>query len=170
MTDPTVVTLPDAEACALAAAERIIEILDVAIDDRGEAHWVTTGGSSPAGIYRNLASPALRNELDWRKVRLWFTDERFVPLENPLSNAKVAFDLLLDSGAFGGLSGPASPESTSRSVASRVSRSASTTCTRSRSPRPSARGATARGAQPATRQRSGRTAPRRTMPGSLRST
>jgi 6-phosphogluconolactonase len=105
MIEPTVVTLGDPDACALAAAERIIEILDVAIDDRGEAHWVTTGGSTPAAIYRHLASGSLRGELDWRKVRLWFTDERFVPLDHPLSNAKIAFDILLDAGAFGGYSG-----------------------------------------------------------------
>src|SRR4051812_32846269 len=56
MTEPTVVTLADPEACALAAAERIVEILDVVIDDRGEAHWVTTGGSAPAKIYHHLAT------------------------------------------------------------------------------------------------------------------
>jgi hypothetical protein len=108
MSEPTVVTLPDPAACALAAAERIIEILDVAIDDRGEAHWVTTGGSAPGAIYEHLASEPLRGELDWRKVRLWFTDERFVPLDHNLSNAKIAFDRLLDAGAFGGMSGRAS--------------------------------------------------------------
>ena len=96
MSEPTVVTLADPDACSLAAAERIVEILDVAIDDRGEAHWVTTGGSTPAAIYRHLASEPLRDELDWRKVRLWWTDERFVPLDHPLSNAKIAFDMLLD--------------------------------------------------------------------------
>jgi 6-phosphogluconolactonase/glucosamine-6-phosphate isomerase/deaminase len=105
MSEPTVVTLADPAACALAAAERIIEILDVAIDDRGEAHWVTTGGSAPGAIYEHLASEPLRDELDWRKVRLWFTDERFVPLDHNLSNAKIAFDRLLDAGAFGGMSG-----------------------------------------------------------------
>ena len=105
MTEPTVVTLADPEACAVAAAERIVEILGGAIDDRGEAHWVTTGGSAPASIYRQLADDPLRGELDWRKVRLWFTDERFVPLDHPLSNAKIAFDILLDAGAFGGQSG-----------------------------------------------------------------
>jgi len=105
MSEPTIVTLADPAACALAAAERIVEILDVAIDDRGEAHWVTTGGSAPGAIYDHLASKALRDELDWRKVRLWFTDERFVPLDHNLSNAKIAFDRLLDAGAFGGMSG-----------------------------------------------------------------
>lgn len=96
MTEPTIVTLADEDACALAAAERIIEILDVAIDDHGEAHWVTTGGSAPAAIYRHLAQTALRDELDWRKVHLWFTDDRFVPPDHPLSNAKIANDILLN--------------------------------------------------------------------------
>ena len=104
MDEPTIVTLADPDACALAAAERIIEILDVAIDDRGEAHWATTGGSAPGGIYRQLAG-SLRDEIDWRKVRLWWTDERFVPYDHPLSNAKLAFDLLLDASAFSGESG-----------------------------------------------------------------
>jgi 6-phosphogluconolactonase len=95
MTEPTIVTLADDDACALAAAERIIEILDVAIDDHGEAHWVTTGGSTPAAIYRHLAETSLRDELDWRKVHLWFTDDRFVPPDHPLSNAKIADEILL---------------------------------------------------------------------------
>jgi 6-phosphogluconolactonase len=105
MTEPTVVTLADAEACSIAAAERIVEILDVAIDDRGEAHWATTGGSTPGAIYRHLALGPLRGELDWRKVQLWWTDERFVPIDHPQSNAKIAFDLLLDTEAFSGESG-----------------------------------------------------------------
>ena len=104
MDEPTIVTLADPDACSVAAAERIVEILDVAIDDHGEAHWATTGGSAPAGIYRYLAE-SLRDEIDWRKVRLWWTDERFVPFDHPLSNAKIAFDLLLDASAFSGESG-----------------------------------------------------------------
>jgi 6-phosphogluconolactonase len=103
--EPTVVTLADPDACALAAAERIVEVLDVAIDTNGEAHWVTTGGSSAAPIYRHLAHGSLRGELDWRKVSLWFTDERFVPIDHPKSNAKVALDDLVDASAFSGESG-----------------------------------------------------------------
>ena len=38
MSRPTVVTLPDRPR-APRGGGRIIEILDVAIDDRGEAHW-----------------------------------------------------------------------------------------------------------------------------------
>ena len=98
MTEPTIVTLADADACALAAAERIVETLAVAIDDHGEAHWVTTGGSNPAAIYTHLVTPALRDELDWRKVHLWLTDERFVPPDHALSNGKIVADVLLSLG------------------------------------------------------------------------
>lgn len=95
MTEPTIVTLADPEACAAAAAERIVEILDVAIDANGEAHWVTTGGSAPATIYRHLAHGELRTAIDWRRVQLWWTDERLVPADHPYSNAKMAEDILL---------------------------------------------------------------------------
>ncbi|MBA2719865.1 MAG: 6-phosphogluconolactonase [Chloroflexi bacterium] len=105
MTEPTIVVLADPEACALAAAERIVEILDVAIDDHAEAHWVTTGGSAPAAIYHHLATSPLREELDWRKVQLWWTDERFVPTDHPLSNAKIANDILLNVAHRSGQSG-----------------------------------------------------------------
>ena len=105
MTEPTVVTLADPDACSLAAAERIVEILDVAIDDHGEAHWATTGGSTPGAIYKQLALGPLRAEIDWRRIHLWWTDERFVPVDHPQSNAKIAFDLLLDTEAFSGESG-----------------------------------------------------------------
>jgi 6-phosphogluconolactonase len=94
MSEPTIVTLADADACSEAAAERIVELLDVAIDDRGEAHWVTTGGSAPAAIYQHLVGTALRDEIDWRRVHVWWTDERFVPPDHPLSNAKIADDIL----------------------------------------------------------------------------
>jgi 6-phosphogluconolactonase/glucosamine-6-phosphate isomerase/deaminase len=108
MSEPTIVTLADPDACSLAAAERIVEILDVAIDDRGEAHWATTGGSTPAGIYQHLVSPALRTELDWRRVNLWWTDERLVPPDHRLSNAKIAYDVLFNAAALSGESGTGS--------------------------------------------------------------
>lgn len=105
MTEPTVVTLADPEACSLAAAERIVEILDVAIDARGEAHWATTGGSTPGAIYQHLVLEPLRDEIDWRKVHLWFTDERFVAADHPQSNAKIAHSILLNTAQRSGQSG-----------------------------------------------------------------
>ena len=56
-----------------------------AIAEHGRAHFVTTGGSTPVGIYR-LLSERLRGALDWRRVHFWWGDDRFVPRDHPLSN------------------------------------------------------------------------------------
>jgi 6-phosphogluconolactonase len=97
--------LPDAEACATAAAELIAQILVDAAAARGVAHWATTGGSTPAAIYRHLALPPLRDGVPWDRVHLWWGDERFVPPDHPLSNVHIATSDLLEIGALSGESG-----------------------------------------------------------------
>jgi 6-phosphogluconolactonase len=101
----TVVVLADPEACATAAAERIAASLVAAAGARGAAHWATTGGSTPAPIYRHLASPPLRDAVPWDLVQLWWGDERFVPADHPLSNADIAASDLLEVAALSGTSG-----------------------------------------------------------------
>jgi 6-phosphogluconolactonase len=105
VTAATIVIQPDPDACSLAAAERVVDALDVAIETRGVAHWATTGGSAPGGIYARLRVAPLRDAIDWHRVHLWWTDERFVPHDHRLSNAKIALDLLLEAGAYSGESG-----------------------------------------------------------------
>jgi 6-phosphogluconolactonase len=103
--EPEVVILPDPEACAQMAAERIAATLADAVGARGVAHWATTGGSTPTGIYRHLANPPLRDAVPWDAVELWWGDDRFVPRDHPFSNVKVADDVLLEIGAHSGQSG-----------------------------------------------------------------
>jgi 6-phosphogluconolactonase len=103
--EPEIVVLPDPEACSRLAAERIAGTLADAVAARGGAHWATTGGSTPAGIYRHLATAPLRNAVPWDAVELWWGDDRFVPSDHPLSNAKLAADVLLEVGALSGESG-----------------------------------------------------------------
>ncbi|HSL33180.1 MAG TPA: 6-phosphogluconolactonase [Candidatus Limnocylindrales bacterium] len=105
MTEPELIVLPDPDACAAAAAERVATILRDAVAARGRAHWSTTGGSTPAPIYHRLAEPPLRDVVPWSQVELWWGDERFVPADHPLSNAKIALADLLEAGAYGGQSG-----------------------------------------------------------------
>ena len=99
------VVLADELEVAREAARRTIAALAAAITERGAAHLALTGGSSAVPLYRELASPARRAELDWSRVHLWWGDDRFVPIDHPASNAGLAYRLLLAMPAFAGESG-----------------------------------------------------------------
>lgn len=103
--EPEIAIRPDPEACARTAADLIATTLIDSARQRGSAHWATTGGSTPAAMYRNLALPPLRDRIPWELVELWWGDERFVPSDHPLSNANIAESDLLEIGALSGQSG-----------------------------------------------------------------
>jgi 6-phosphogluconolactonase len=79
---------PQVEVCANAAeaaqiaAAAIEEALVRAIQARGEAAWIATGGSSPGETYDRLSNA----ELPWDKVSVALSDERRVPVSDPASN------------------------------------------------------------------------------------
>lgn len=95
MSEPEIVVLTDEAAIATAAAERIATSLARAVDERGRADWVTTGGSMALPIYRQLAAEPLRDAVPWESVHVWWGDDRFVPRDHPLSNVKPFDDILL---------------------------------------------------------------------------
>jgi 6-phosphogluconolactonase len=103
--EPEVVVLADADAVADAAAERIAATLRTVAERRGRVDWVTTGGSSPIGIYNRLARPPLRGQVPWPDVQVWWTDDRMVPRDHPLSNVLPFEQILLSATALAGLSG-----------------------------------------------------------------
>lgn len=105
MNEPEVVVLPDAEAVADAAADRVVAALRAAIAARGEAHLGLTGGSSAAPLYARLAGGERRDAVPWSAVTLWWDDERYVPRDHPASNAGLVEATLLRSGEHDGQSG-----------------------------------------------------------------
>ena len=94
--EPEILVLPDSDAASAAAAARIGAALVAAVAARGVAHWATTGGSTPAPIYRHLTRDPLLATVPWDRVHLWWGDDRFVPPQDPLSNARAAWELLLE--------------------------------------------------------------------------
>lgn len=92
--EPTIRILDDAAATSRAAAEAIALALGEAVAARGRADWATTGGSTPVGIYRELAVAPLRDLVPWERVHVWWGDERFVARDDPLSNVRP-FDVEL---------------------------------------------------------------------------
>jgi 6-phosphogluconolactonase len=76
-----------AEGLALNVAEQLRN----AIDARGTATLVVSGGRSPVAFFQNLA----KQGLDWSKVTITLADERWVPVEHADSNAGLLKQYLL---------------------------------------------------------------------------
>ena len=93
--EPEILVLPTAADVSHVAAGRIADLLVEAVATRGVAHWATTGGSTPGPIYRHLAAAPYRETVPWDRVHLWWSDERWVPPEDILSNALACWNLLL---------------------------------------------------------------------------
>ena len=86
----------DRESLARAAAEHIIESGTTAIQNRDRFSLALAGGSTPKAAYELLASDEYAHRLDWKRVHIFWGDERCVPLEDPDSNYRMARQSLLD--------------------------------------------------------------------------
>jgi len=78
-------------AVADAIAERAQDIL------RRQARFtmVLSGGNTPRALYALLAN-AYRHRIDWNRVHFFWGDERYVPLDHPASNYRMAREVLID--------------------------------------------------------------------------
>ena len=90
---PKLTVVSDAAALAQAAAQRLLARL---AEPRERFAVALTGGSSPEGLYRLLASEPYRSQVPWQHVHWFWGDDRFVPQDDPRSNAGVARRLFLD--------------------------------------------------------------------------
>jgi 6-phosphogluconolactonase len=87
---------PDAAALAASTADRTLRMLHDAVEQRGTAHLVVTGGGILEQVMRTLRASAERDTVDWSRVQLWWGDERFVAPDSPDRNDRAAFDALFD--------------------------------------------------------------------------
>src|ERR1043166_7007869 len=88
---PKLTVVPDADALAQEAATGLLARL---AEPRERFAVVLTGGSSPDGLYRLLATEPYR--IPWERVHWFWGDDRFVPQDDALSNAGQARRLFLD--------------------------------------------------------------------------
>jgi 6-phosphogluconolactonase len=83
----------DAEALAGRVAGAVAERISSA---PGRFALCLSGGTTPKRVYELLGSDALRSQLDWQKVHLFWGDERFVPQDHQDSNFRMAREALID--------------------------------------------------------------------------
>ena len=68
-----------------ALATQIASDLSSAIQQKGSATLLLSGGNTPSGVYRLLSI----FDIDWSKVFIGLVDERFVAADSPFSNYKL---------------------------------------------------------------------------------
>jgi 6-phosphogluconolactonase len=80
----------DADALARGAAEYLIA-------QATGARFVLSlsGGSTPKRLYEKLAAADLRDRFSWARTQFVFGDERFVPHDDPASNARMVDEAML---------------------------------------------------------------------------
>ena len=86
-----------AEDLARQCAEHIASAIDQALGQRDRAQIALAGGSTPQAAYTRLAD----QHLPWDRVDVLLGDERWVPADDPSSNARMLRQTLLAPGGPG---------------------------------------------------------------------
>jgi 6-phosphogluconolactonase len=92
---PNVVVLPTREELWEAAAERFVSAAAESVRRRGRFTVALSGGATPNGLYALLATKAFRTRVSWHDAHVFWGDERCVPPDDPRSNYRAAYELLL---------------------------------------------------------------------------
>jgi 6-phosphogluconolactonase len=87
---------PDRESLSLAAALLFMRQAKQAARARGRFSVALSGGETPRRTYELLGGPALRRQVPWGQVHVFWGDERCVPPTDRRSNARLAREALLD--------------------------------------------------------------------------
>ena len=70
---------PDAATLAQSVAARIITTLVERLADADHAHFCLTGGGIGTAALAAVAANPARDAVDWRRVDVWWGDERYLP-------------------------------------------------------------------------------------------
>ncbi|HEY8456617.1 MAG TPA: 6-phosphogluconolactonase [Actinopolymorphaceae bacterium] len=96
MSRPEVVVHANAELLAEAVAARLVTRLVDVQASKGSASVVLTGGGIGTRTLAALAKTPARDAIDWRRLDVWWGDERFLPSGDPERNETGARRALLD--------------------------------------------------------------------------
>ncbi len=86
---------PDLKTLCNAAAGFVTDFAKKAIEARGQFTLVLTGGPEPPELYKSLASPPWRDQIEWDRCQFFVGDERVTPHSDPDNNFAMAEQFLL---------------------------------------------------------------------------
>lgn len=83
------------EQLDLTLAQKVSEILQQAILQKGKASLAVSGGSTPTGFFKELSN----KDIEWNKVTITLADERWVDIHSEDSNTRLVHENLLQNKA-----------------------------------------------------------------------
>ncbi|MDJ0917959.1 MAG: 6-phosphogluconolactonase [Woeseiaceae bacterium] len=83
------------EAASISAADFLASCMERRLEQQRRASFIITGGSSPGRCYEALSE----KELDWDRVDIVLSDERWVPADHEDSNERQARQTLMQGNA-----------------------------------------------------------------------
>jgi 6-phosphogluconolactonase len=88
--------LNDGATIAKRAAQEFALAAASAVREKGSFNVTLAGGSTPKALYSLLVNdPALRSQVPWDKLHLFFGDERHVAPDHPDSNFRMATEAMI---------------------------------------------------------------------------
>jgi 6-phosphogluconolactonase len=86
----------NADEVCNALAAWITALINKTLEVKENFTLALSGGETPKKLYQILASDLYKEKINWNRVHIFWGDERLVPFSDERSNAKMAFDNLLD--------------------------------------------------------------------------
>jgi 6-phosphogluconolactonase len=86
----------DADELSRQLAEWITSLIEETLTRKEQFSLVLSGGNTPKKLNLVLAGSPYNERIDWKKIQVFWGDERAVPLEDERNNARMAFDTLLN--------------------------------------------------------------------------
>lgn len=92
---PELIILPEPSDVQQAAAQRIGRIAQTRVAMNHIFSIALSGGTVVRGLYHCLAAEPLRSQMPWQQTYVLWGDERYVPVDDPASNYRLAWETLL---------------------------------------------------------------------------
>lgn len=90
-----IIVCQDVDELSLQAAERFACLAAEAVQTNGIFRVALAGGCTPRSLYERLAGEPYRSIIAWKRIEIFWGDERWVPPDHPESNRRLAWETLL---------------------------------------------------------------------------
>jgi len=82
------------EQASIFVVDRIVDIVNSAVSDKGFCTIVLAGGRTPQQTYELLSKPSWADQMDWQQSHFFWGDERWLASTHPDSNFSMAHNAL----------------------------------------------------------------------------